>query len=66
VGADDLVSKVGAIPSHPQLAHEPRSRNPTALFSSCVMTPAAFDLFERASERLDTVDVPLIPKRGVD
>jgi len=32
------------------------------LFSSCVMTPAAFDLFERASERLDTVDVPLIPK----
>jgi len=26
------------------------------------MTPAAFALFERASERLDTVDVPLIPK----
>jgi MoaA/NifB/PqqE/SkfB family radical SAM enzyme len=32
------------------------------VFASCVMTPAAFALFEGASERLDTVDVPLIPK----
>ena len=32
------------------------------VFSSCVMTRAAFGLFEQASERLDSVDVPLIPK----
>jgi MoaA/NifB/PqqE/SkfB family radical SAM enzyme len=32
------------------------------VFASCVMTPAAFALFEGASERLDTVEVPLIPK----
>jgi MoaA/NifB/PqqE/SkfB family radical SAM enzyme len=32
------------------------------VYSSCVMTPAAFALFEGASRRLDTVEVPLIPK----
>lgn len=32
------------------------------VIASCVMTPDAFALYERAGERLDSVGVPLIPK----
>src|SRR5207253_4530761 len=32
------------------------------VFASCVMTPAAFSLFEDARERLQAAGVPLIPK----
>ena len=32
------------------------------VFASCVMTPAAFDLFEDARDRLGRLGVPLIPK----